>query len=96
MKYGSLGGYDRARGAAIETVGKLVSKDEKDPARIAAIAQLISWLDDPERGARRASAETLVTLKSKDALPRLEAMSKSDPDPDVREAAADWVKRINS
>jgi hypothetical protein len=37
-----------------------------------------------------------VTLKSKDALPRLEAMSKSDPDPDVRAAAADWVKRINS
>jgi HEAT repeat protein len=95
LKLGSLGGYDRARGAAIDAVGKLVSKDEKDAARIAAIAQLISWLDDPERGARRASAETLVTLKSKEALPRLEAMAKSDPDPDVRAAAADWVKRLN-
>lgn len=95
LKYASLGGYDRARGAAIDAVGKLVSKDEKDPARIQAITQLISWLDDPERGARRASAEALVNLKSKDALPRLEAMAKSDPDPDVREAAADWVKRIN-
>ena len=94
LKYASLGGYDRARGAAIEAVGKLVSKDEKDAARIDAIAQLISWLDDPERGARRASAQTLVTLKAKDALPRLEAMSKSDPDPDVRAAAANWVKSI--
>jgi aminopeptidase N len=95
LKLGSLGGYDRARGAAIDAVGKLVSKDEKDAARIAAIAQLISWLDDPERGARRASAETLVALKSKEALPRLEAMAKSDPDPDVRAAAADRVKRLN-
>jgi len=95
LKYASFGGYDRARGAAIDAVGKLVSKDEKDADRMAAIVQLISWLDDPERGARRASAEALVNLKSKEALPRLEAMSKSDPDPDVREAAADWVKRIN-
>jgi len=95
LKYASFGGYDRARGAAIDAVGKLVSKDEKDADRMAAIVQLISWLDDPERGARRASAEALVNLKSKEALPRLEAMAKSDPDPDVREAAADWVKRIN-
>jgi HEAT repeat protein len=56
---------------------------------------LIAWLDDPERGARRASGEALAQLKSKDALPRLEAMAKSDPDSDMREAASGWVKRIS-
>ncbi|MCE9620249.1 MAG: HEAT repeat domain-containing protein [Planctomycetes bacterium] len=95
LKYGSLGGYDRSRGTAIDTAAKLVPKDEKDPQRIAAIEQLIFWLDDPERGARRASGEALATLKAKAAIPRLEAMAASDPDPDVREAATDWVKRIN-
>jgi HEAT repeat protein len=95
LKYGQMGGYDRARGAAIEAVTKLVSKDEKDADRAAAVAKLIAWLDDPERGARRASGEALAQLKSKDALPRLEAMAKSDPDSDMREAASGWVKRIS-
>ena len=94
MKAAALGNFDRARPTAMDALARLCPKDEGNATRGTIIERLLVWIDDPEGRARNAAGEALVTVKAKQALDRLDAIARSDPNSERRERAADWAKRI--
>jgi aminopeptidase N len=89
MRYAAYGHMDRARPAAIAAIGKLAHHDLE-----AAVDYLLALLDDPEWRTVDAAGTALAETGDKRAVPPLEAISRSHPDPERRKRAGEWVKKL--
>jgi len=89
MKYSAFGYMDRSRPTAIDCVGKL-AKHDKDKA----VPFLIALLNDPETRTVNAAGAALADVGDDRAIPPIKALSETSRDPDMRERAAEWLKRL--
>ena len=96
LKAAALGNFDRARPAAMNCLAKLCPKEEDNATRKMIIEKLLVWVDDPENRPQNAAGEALAIVKAKQALEKLDAIAKSDPNTQRRDRAAEWAKKIRS
>ncbi len=96
MKAATLGNFDRARPAAMQCLAKLCPKEAENETRKKIIEKLMTWVDDPEGRARNAAGDALAEVKATQSLERMDAIAASDPDPERREKAAAWAKKIRA
>lgn len=89
IKYAAYGNLDRARPSAIETIGKLAEHD-KDKA----VEVLLALLTDPERRAVRAAGSALSDVGDERAIEPIRAIYESNPNPQLRESAEKWLKKL--
>ena len=90
MKYAAYGNMDRGRPTAIETIGKLAEHDQDT-----AVAYLLELLNDPERRSVRAAAAALADIGDERAIAPIQAMAESHPNPQLRESAEQWLKKLD-
>ena len=88
----ALGIMDRSRPNAVDALGTIAGRLEKEP-REKAVEFLVGLMDDPEERTANTACATLADLKAESALPRLRAIADHDRDPARRERAAAWVKK---
>ena len=88
----ALGITDRSRPQAVDALGTLAGRLEKEP-KAKVVEFLVGLMDDPEERTANTACATLADLKAESALPRLRAIAEHDRDPARRERAAGWVKK---
>jgi aminopeptidase N len=91
----ALGVMDRSRPGAIDALGTLAGRLEKDP-KAKVVDFLVALMDDPEERTANAACGTLADLKAKPALKRLKAIAEHDRDPARRMRAEAWVKKVEA
>jgi len=82
------------RGEQIEITGLLT---DFGPDAAPVIPELMAALDNPDFLIRRNAARAIASIgpAAKDALPRLQALSKDDPFPSIRKAAVEAVGQLS-
>ncbi len=89
IQYAAYGYMDRARPAAIETIGKLAEHDQDR-----AVEFLLGLLNDPERRTVRAAAGALADIGDERAIDPIRAMAETHPNPRLRESAEKWLEEL--
>ena len=80
---------NRARPDAIDAIGKLAKHDNDK-----AVEVLLALLTDPERRAVQAAGSALADVGDDRAIEPIKAMSESSTNPQLRESAEKWLKKL--
>ena len=89
MKYAAYGYTDRSRPTAINCIGKL-AKHDKDKA----VPFLLALLNDHESRSVNAAGAALADVGDDRAVDPIKAISETSRDPDMRERAGEWLKKL--
>ncbi len=89
MKYSAYGYMDRSRPTAINCVGKLAKHDKEK-----AVPFLLALLNDQEGRSVNAAGAALADVGDDRAIDPIRAISQTSRDPELRERAEDWLKKL--
>ena len=73
----------------IDAIGKLAEHDQDK-----AVEVLLALLTDPESRSVRAAGSALADVGDERAIEPIKAMSESNPNPQLRESAEKWLKKL--